>query len=197
MRSAAFHDVDFDEDLLRFRGDFDEQGDAEFWWGDETTPADTILGDQNVPPEAIRMFYAMVGRCMFDINGTCQHPDEGNETSLSTRLEAILFLWGRVRSRSLSPSARGRLVLAGLISSHSLAQGGTGKSTLIKLITLLYNNDPLLVGQLENQSQAHFGLAKIRHSSLVVAPDVDSKFSLDPTILTSMTSGAFHRAVST
>lgn len=70
-------------------------------------------------------------------------------------------------------------------------QAGTGKSTIVKLITHFYNNDPQLVGQLENKAQETFGLAKVAYSSLVVAPDVDSKFTLDPTAVCSMASGEF------
>lgn len=165
VRSAAFHDAVFEPELLQHRGDFDQPGDEcpeGLWWADMRTAADQILDHQGVPPDARRIFYAMVGRCIFNINDTCQHPDGPLFPDLSTRIEAILFLWGRP---------------------------GTGKSTLVKMITEIYNNDPDLVGQLENRSQETFGLAKVAHSSLIVAPDVDSKFSLDPTTLASMTSG--------
>lgn len=165
LRAAAYHPVMFDTRLLDCRGGFDSKGDWQgSWWGDEELAFQTILDFQRVPEDARRVFIAMLGACLFDINERVPHPDHPTdpEQRMLNRLEVILFIWGR---------------------------GGTGKSTLLKVIMAMYNDNKDIVATMENESSLQFGLQKIRHAYTVIAHDIDSKFNLPPTQLTQMTSG--------
>lgn len=165
FRAAAFHDMTFRTYLMDYRGEYETKGaHGGEWWPDLPLEIDAILEHQNIPPEARKVFLAMVGACLFDIGERLPHPyfPDDRTRDLLNRLEVILFIWGRA---------------------------GTGKSTLLKMISAMFNDNPDLVGVLENESSERFGLQKVRTSKLVIAPDIDSRFNISPTTLTAMTSG--------
>lgn len=168
MRSASFHPVIFGTNLLKIRGDFDSMGNlwgSDYsWWGDEVLSFAPIVDHQNVPKDAQRVLAAMLGACMFNIGEMVPHPHAPEDAArmLLNRLEIILFIWGRA---------------------------GTGKSTLLKIISMIYGYDLDIVGILENESSQRFGLEKVKGSYVIVCPDIDANFNLAPTQLTCMTSG--------
>ncbi len=165
-RSASYHDSYFPEEMLRCGGRFQEYGPGgvpagHSWWGAERFVLDSILDHQKVPEDARRVLLAMIGATLFDIGELLPNPFDPDQLMLN-KLEVILFVWGRA---------------------------GTGKSTILNMISAMYNDDADLVGLLENQSDESFGLDKIKHAFVVIAQDIDSKFNLSPTQLTGMTSG--------
>lgn len=166
FRAASFHPHEMPAYLLDCKGRFyDYGGDVpagSCWWGGERMVIDTILDHQRVPPTARLVLMAMIGACLFDIGESIPNPFQPGAL-MTNKLEVILFIWG---------------------------QGGVGKSTLLNMISGVYNDDPDVVGVLENQSDENFGLDKIKHAYVVIAQDIDSKFNISPTQLTGMTSGA-------
>ena len=165
FRASSFHPFPFPASLLQCKGGFFSYGrdmpEGASWWGHQPLVLDRILNHQRVPPEARLVLLAMIGACLFDIGETIPHPDFPWKQMIN-RLEVILFIWGL---------------------------GGVGKSTVLNMLSAIFNDDPDLVGVLENQSDDSFGLDKIKHAFVVVAQDVDSKFNISPTTLTGMTSG--------
>lgn len=165
FRAASFHPQVFPPELLECKGEFHSYGspvpEGGSWWGDQRLVLDTILDHQKVPAAARLVLLAMIGACLFDIGEILPHPEDPLKKMVN-RLEVILFIWGR---------------------------GGVGKSTVLNMLSAIYNDDPDLVGVLENQSDENFGLDKLKHAFVVIAQDIDSKFNISPTQLTGMTSG--------
>ncbi|KAK9827049.1 hypothetical protein WJX74_004732 [Apatococcus lobatus] len=167
LRAASFHPYPLTDAIRMLRGGFEGLGahaEGETWWADKSTTQlvlDTILEHQRVPDDARRVLLAMIGATLFDIGEYLPHPTIPGRQMMN-KLEVILFIWGRA---------------------------GVGKSTILNMISAMYNDNTDLVGLLENQSDESFGLDKIKHAFVVIAQDIDSKFNLSPTQLTGMTSG--------
>ena len=175
-RSASFHDIMFDLDLLSCKGGWEAieglgwgASDAEVpengtWWAQYPLAFDPILTHQQVPHDAQMVFRAMIGACFFKVGEQIPHPDSPTDFSrhMKNSLQVLLFIWGRA---------------------------GTGKSTLLKMLFAAFSKSREIVGVLENEGCDKFGLAKVRHSYLVLGPDVDSRFSVPATQLAAMVSG--------
>ncbi len=174
LRSASFHPYPFPLHLLNCKGEFNSYGGDSYaainsgcsWWGDQLQglTLNKILEHQKVPADAKRVLLAMIGAALFDIGEYLPHPTIPGKKMMN-KLEVILFIWGRA---------------------------GVGKSTILNMLSAIYNDDSDLVGLLENQSDESFGLDKLKHAYVVIAQDIDSKFNLSPTQLTGMTSGMHH-----
>ena len=63
-------------------------------WGDHSLAFDAILDHQRVPKDAQRLCKALIGRSLYGIHGEVQNPLAPG--TLAIKIEAALFLWGRV-----------------------------------------------------------------------------------------------------
>ncbi len=176
FRAAAFHDADFDPDILSYGGGFSPPAPtadpAQKWWADKdpaTWPSTRSWTTSMSQQDARRIFLAMCGSCLYDIGASIPHPDYPHDTSrqLTNNLAACLFV--------------------------QRTSQGLGVSTVLKMLSNMYNSRLSVVGHLENESAG----CTTHHASsslLVTAPDVDANFDLSHQ-LDDMLAGKFMQAV--
>lgn len=144
----------FDEDFNEYPDFVDEKA-----FKIPTPEIDKILNYQEFSSHGQMQLWALIGRCLYNINETHDFP-ENNMYNIIEKWEVALCLYG-IKN--------------------------TGKSQIIHMIRQFYHEDD--VGVMENKMREIQGLEGLQDAFVVIAPDLKNDFFLDRTTFQKIVEG--------